>query len=732
MPADDFKAYRDYMAMLNWSPSLQQRMKHDLSTKPLPSDVLPSTPAFDAYEALRTVQSAWQRYPLNNDAAIKEHWNCFLPQRLGDLPAPLAVDMHFYRFIAALFDDNLIYWPQKPETLDRELLRRYAIRLQPEFLTAAEAAIEELVKEIIDHLPDAAFKEPGPSAITIPLYDISRNAVLIPTLVFVRSGKYEFRGEPILHQTNYDLLTCMLGAHGLTRDTWKPEKHEIIACCNADGRPAAVLNKYLSPDSHLQKLLTAQVPFDIPTQRFGAHGIIIAPPEYGKTQLLSTFIARFLKEDVGMVVLDPHGDLFTSLKDKVPPERLVVLDPTTDPPPLNVFDFGASDEEHALEAFTYLMSSITGGLSDKQAGILPYLLRLIRVIPDATIETLSDLVTEVVPKGSTSKFLKYVNKLDDLDRKFFIDQFLGDGKMKETKQAIAWKLGACLGKPAFKAMFTATRNSFNLYQAMEERKIVLVRAIRRTLGQDGMTVFLQFIVSQYLLAAFQREAIPEKDRKLCILIADEAKHVFNDQTEVILTECRKYGYGFLAATQLIQQIPQNVKAAIYGATAIKIAGPIAATDAMLMAREMHTDAEDIRSCKSYERSCAEWMVYTSKVTDRAVKISVPFGALDNLDEPSSEEASEPDVIITPPLPKDCPFKERDIIQVTTGGYDRYPEGVRVRKIYPEDRFLFIDGSESGIPFSDCHHFKPKDDPPKNQPPKPQSPPETTLDFQEPE
>lgn len=469
----------------------------------------------------------------------------------------------------------------------------------------------------------------------------------------------------------------------------------------------------------LWKIFNAPVPFDIPTHRFGAHGIIIAPPEHGKTQLLSTFIARFLPDpNTGIVVLDPHGDLFTSLKDKVPPERLVVLDPSTDPPPLNVFDFGNANEVQILQAFSYLMAALTGGMSEKQAAIIPYLLKLIRAIPGATVQTLLELVTERLGKNDVSKFMPYVRQLEPLDRDFFVHQFFG--KMQDTKDAIAWKLSAALSYDAFRAMFTAPRNSFDAFAAMEQSKVVLVKGSESVLGEYGLPVFLQFVVAQFFLAALKRDQVPEKDRKLCILFADEASHVFNSQTTRILTECRKYRFGFMAATQVIQQIPQDVKAAIYGATAIKIAGPVSHTDAMLLAREMHTSAEEIRALKSYQRSHAEWMFYVSNVTDQAVKVDVPFGALDQLqpsgreDQSSSSELQpDPNVIITPPPPKkECPFKERDLIQVTIGGYDHYPEGVRVRKIYPDDEILFVDGSESGVPFKDCYHFKPKSPPPE--------------------
>ncbi len=168
---------------------------------------------------------------------------------------------------------------------------------------------------------------------------------------------------------------------------------------------------------------------------------------------------------------------------------------------------------------------------------------------------------------------------------------------------------------------------------------MLVKGARKSLGQEGMEVFLQFIIAQFFSASFRREAIPEKDRHLCMLIVDEAHLTFNSQTSNMLTECRKWGLGYFGATQLIEQIPADVKAAIYGATAIKIAGPVAHSDAAALAREMYCDTEFIRNMKAVDRDHADFAFYVRGMTDRAVKVSVPYGTLENAPQRRTTRAS---------------------------------------------------------------------------------------------
>ena len=390
-----------------------------------------------------------------------------------------------------------------------------------------------------------------------------------------------------------------------------------------------IVNIYLR-GTPFQEFLNTPVPFAIPRKTWASHGIILAPPNHGKTQLLGNLIHGFLNEPdpVGAIVLDPHGDLFNTLKDRVDPARLLILDPDTNPPALNFLDFGTSTQAQTLQTFSYLMSSLSGGLSDKQGAIVPYLLKLLRKVPNASLETLRLVVDEKVKGPDKSQFAAAIRSLDPVDQGFFNNQFYS-ARMQETKDAIGWKLYSALSSDAFRKMFSANSNSFDAHAAIRDRKVVLVKGARTALGDDGMSVFLQFIVSQFFTAALRRESIPAEQRHLCILFADEAHHIFNSQTSNILTECRKYGLGFMGATQVVQQIPDDVKAAIYGATAIKIAGPVSHSDAQVLAREMYTTGDFIRSMKSVERSHADFAFYVTGMTDRAIRVTIPYGTLDN-------------------------------------------------------------------------------------------------------
>jgi hypothetical protein len=63
--------------------------------------------------------------------------------------------------------------------------------------------------------------------------------------------------------------------------------------------------------------------------------VVIAPSEWGKSELTGTFLREAIEDtDQRAVILcDPHGDLYKKALTRVPPERLVAIDLTRNPPP---------------------------------------------------------------------------------------------------------------------------------------------------------------------------------------------------------------------------------------------------------------------------------------------------------------------------------------------------------------------------------------------------------------
>jgi hypothetical protein len=138
-------------------------------------------------------------------------------------------------------------------------------------------------------------------------------------------------------------------------------------------------------------------------------------------------------------------------------------------------------------------------------------------------------------------------------------------------------------------------------------------------------VFGRFIIAQCLAAAYERGVVPEE--QLALLVVDEASEYFDAKTERILSQARKYGLGLLFATQYLEQMPPQVKAAVNGNTAIKLAGPVSYNDAMMLSREMYTTGDFIRSMRK-TASETQFACHVRGLTSGAIALSIPFGTLE--------------------------------------------------------------------------------------------------------
>src|SRR4051812_30448945 len=101
-------------------------------------------------------------------------------------------------------------------------------------------------------------------------------------------------------------------------------------------------------------------------------------------------------------------------------------------------------------------------------------------------------------------------------------------------------------------MFTAKRNSINVSQWIEQKKVVLVNGAMNTLGKEGMQLFLLFLVGQFYSTGMRRTG---SNKHMAMMLVDEASYVLSSPIIAdIFVELRKFNCSLYVATQLWQQI----------------------------------------------------------------------------------------------------------------------------------------------------------------------------------
>jgi len=101
------------------------------------------------------------------------------------------------------------------------------------------------------------------------------------------------------------------------------------------------------------------------------------------------------------------------------------------------------------------------------------------------------------------------------------------------------------------------KSAFNFFDAMNEKKIVLVKLSKWLTWEINSQLVGRMISMQIKLAALKRAGIDPKDRKPYFLYIDEFQNYVSKSIESILSEARKYKLWLTIAHQYIDQLKQE-------------------------------------------------------------------------------------------------------------------------------------------------------------------------------
>ncbi|MEP3072497.1 MAG: hypothetical protein ABJQ26_06875 [Maricaulis sp.] len=418
----------------------------------------------------------------------------------------------------------------------------------------------------------------------------------------------------------------------------------------AEGQsPSELVETYLEY-TPFQALFEAALPMPIPERVRSEHALIVGGSGHGKSQLLQKFIHHDLTSSgecpPGVIVIDSQGDLIHTISrlSLFDPEaadtladRVILIDPNDVefPVALNLFAFDAARLEgydrankervlnSVIDLYDYFFSALLGAeLTQKQGVVFRYLARLMLAIPNATIQTLRELMEDGKP------FKPYMETLDGSAKRFFETEFFSRSFVA-TKTQILRRLWGVLANPVFERMFSHPENKIDLFDAMNEGKIVLINTAKDLLKSEGCSIFGRFFIAKIAQAALERATVSEADRRPCYVYIDEAHDYFDETLEHLFNQARKYRVGLHIAAQHLDQMPTRLRSTVLASTSLKFAGGVSAKDARALADDMRTDADFIRSMRK-RRGQSEFAAYVKGRTEAALRMNVPLGAVNAL------------------------------------------------------------------------------------------------------
>jgi CxxC-x17-CxxC domain-containing protein len=226
----------------------------------------------------------------------------------------------------------------------------------------------------------------------------------------------------------------------------------------------------------------------------------------------------------------------------------------------------------------------------------------ILAVLDYPNSTLLSVIQMLSDKVYRKKVLAEVK--DPVVKSFWVKEFAGyaDKFASEAVSPIQNKVGQFLSSSVIRNIVGQTRSSIDVRAAMDSGKILIMNLSKGHIGEDNSALLGAMMITKIQLAAMSRVDIPEKERRDFYLYIDEFQNFSTESFATILSEARKYHLNLIIAHQYMEQLTDEVKAAVFGNVGTLVAFRVGAIDAEELVKEFTPifEEEDILNLPKYE------------------------------------------------------------------------------------------------------------------------------------
>jgi hypothetical protein len=309
-------------------------------------------------------------------------------------------------------------------------------------------------------------------------------------------------------------------------------------------------------------------------------------------------LVRMMVQDVyngdGLCFMDPHGETAEMLLDRIPHERAedVIYFNAGDyerPFGFNLMDyFDEQDKHRVVNGFIGLLKKL---FDPHNQGIVgPILERAVRNSMLTAMSEKGSSLVEVVRILTDEDWVKekWVPIIkDDLVRRYWTDQMAKTTahQKSETLGYIVSKFDRFVTNMAIRNIIGQSESSFNMRQVMDSKKILIINLAKGIIGEENAQFLGLLVVPKIVSAALSRQDIPESERKDFFFYVDEFQNFATEEFASILSEARKYRLNLTMANQYIDQMPDDVRDAIFGNVGSLLVGRVGPEDSQLLEKQ---------------------------------------------------------------------------------------------------------------------------------------------------
>lgn len=352
-----------------------------------------------------------------------------------------------------------------------------------------------------------------------------------------------------------------------------------------------------------------RIKFGIKAEDRTRHMYVIGKTGMGKSTLLENMAVQDIQGGEGLCFIDPHGKTAELLLNYIPESRLkdVLYFAPFDvehPISFNVMEDVGYDKRHLV--VSGLMSTFKKIWVDAWSARMEYILgnTLLALLeyPGATLLGVNKMLSD---KAYRKKVVD--NITDPAVKSFWVDEFAKytEKFAAEATPAIQNKIGQFTNNPLIRNIIGQPDSSFDLRKMMDERKIIIVNLSKGRVGESNANLLGAMFITKIYLAAMSRADRDEKQMKNLpnfYLYVDEFQSFANESFADILSEARKYKLNLTIAHQYVEQMSEEVRAAVFGNVGTMIVFRVGSFDAEQFEKEFSPQftAEDIVNLGQYQ------------------------------------------------------------------------------------------------------------------------------------
>lgn len=356
----------------------------------------------------------------------------------------------------------------------------------------------------------------------------------------------------------------------------------------SDRKPAHEKVTYIGKVDYRNKPVT----FGIKENDRTRHTYIIGKTGMGKSTLLENLAIQDIVNGEGLCVIDPHGSMAEKLLDHIPESRVkdvVYFAPfdSENPIGLNVLERVAPEKRHLVA--NGLMAAFKKLFVDQFSARMEYVLNNIIL---ALLENDNQTLLGVNRMLFDKDYRKFIvsNVTDPTIRDFWINEYANytDKTAQELAPAIQNKVGQFVANPLIRNIIGQQKTSFDIRELMDQKKILIVNLSKGRVGEGNANLLGSLLITKIYLSAMSRaDSGPYEVDNLppFYFYVDEFQNFANESFASILSEARKYKLALTVAHQYVEQMTDEVKAAVFGNVGTMITFRVGATDAELFEKE---------------------------------------------------------------------------------------------------------------------------------------------------